>query len=156
MDENRKKIRELTEAMRAERDTRICNRVMAVPGVLRAQSAKIAFDFVNVDCWTVPLWVARFDENGIGGLRNAPGRGRASCARYGQIRRLADRLVGKTLLAPRKLRNWIRGRLYAKYNLCSVRRILHFLGFSTKRFVTVDASAAGADTVRQYRPTPQA
>ena len=30
-----KKIRELTEAMRAERDIRIRNRMMAVPGVLR-------------------------------------------------------------------------------------------------------------------------
>ena len=32
MDENSKKIRELTEAMRAERDVRIRNRMMAVLG----------------------------------------------------------------------------------------------------------------------------
>ena len=35
MDENSKKIRELTEAMRAERDIRIRNRMMAVLGVLK-------------------------------------------------------------------------------------------------------------------------
>ena len=35
MDENSKKIRELTEAMRAEQDARIRNRMMAVLGVLK-------------------------------------------------------------------------------------------------------------------------
>ena len=35
MDENSKKIRELTEAMRAERDIRIHSRMMAVLGVLK-------------------------------------------------------------------------------------------------------------------------
>ena len=103
MDENSKKIRELTEAMRAERDIRIRNRMMAVLGVLKGRSAKIASDFADVDQRTVQLWVARFDEGGIGGLRDAPGRGRASRARYGRIRKLADRLAGKNMLTPRKL-----------------------------------------------------
>ena len=105
MDENSKKIRELTEAMRAERDIRIRNRMMAVLGVLKGHSTKIASDFADVDQRTVQLWVARFDEGGIGGLRDAPGRGRASRARYGWIRKLVDRLAGKNMLTPRKLRN---------------------------------------------------
>ena len=108
MDENSKKIRELTEAMRAERDIRIRNRVMAVLGVLKGHSTKITSDFADVDQRTVQLWVARFDEGGIGGLRDAPGRGRASRARYGRIGKLADRLAGKNMLTPRKLRNRIR------------------------------------------------
>ena len=97
------------------------------------------------------LWVARFDEGGIDGLRNAPGRGRTSRTRYGLIRKLADRLAGKNMPTPRKLRNWIRGRLDARYSLCSVRRILRFLGFSSKRSATMYASAAGADAVRQWQ-----
>ena len=72
MNENSKKIRELTEAMHAERDIRIRNRMMAVLGVLKAHSTKIASDFADVDQRTVQLWVARFDEGGIGGLRDAP------------------------------------------------------------------------------------
>ena len=95
MDETDKKIRELTEAMRAERDIRISNRTMAVLRVLKGHSTKIASDFTNVDQLTVQLWAARFDEGGIGGLRDAPGRGRASRARYGRIRKLADRLAGR-------------------------------------------------------------
>ena len=105
MDETDKKIRELTEAMRAERDIRIRNRMMAVLGVLKGHSTKIASDFVDMDQRTVQLWVARFDEGGIGGLRDAPGRDRASRARYGRIRKPADRLAGKNILTPRKLRN---------------------------------------------------
>ena len=80
-----------------------------------------------------------------------PGRGRASRARYGWIRKLADRLAGKNMLTPRKLRNWIRRRLDARYSLCSVRRILRFLGFSSKRSATMYASAADADSVRQWQ-----
>ena len=104
-----------------------------------------------MDRRTVQLWVARFDEGGIGGLRGAPGRGRASRARYGRIRKLADRLAGKNMLTPRKLRNWIRGKLNARYSLCNVRRILRFLGFSSKRSATMYASAADADAVRQWQ-----
>ena len=105
MDENSKKIRELTEAMHAERDIRIRNKMMAILGVLKGRSTKIASDFADVDQRTVQLWVAQFDEGGIGGLRDAPGRGRASRARYGRIRKLVDRLAGKNMLTPRKLRN---------------------------------------------------
>ena len=134
-----------------ERDIRIRNRMMAVLGVLKGRSTKIASDFADVDQRTAQLWVARFDEGGIGGLRDAPGRGRASSARYGRIRKLADRLAGKSMLTPRKLRNQIRWRLDARYSLCSMRRILRFLGFSSKSSTTEYASAADSDAVRQWQ-----
>ena len=151
MDENSKKIRELTEAMHAERDIRIRNRMMAVLGVLKGYSTKIASDFADVDQRTVQLWVARFDEGGIGGPRDAPGKRRPPRAGYGRIRKLADRLAGKNMLTPRKLRNWIRGNLNARYSLCSVRRILRLLGFSSKRPAAMHASVADADSVRQWQ-----
>ena len=49
MIENSEKIRELKEAMRAERDIRIRNRMMAVMGVLKGHSTKTASDFADVD-----------------------------------------------------------------------------------------------------------
>ena len=55
------------------------------------------------------------------------------------------------MLTPRKLRNWIRRRLDARYSLCSVSRILRFLGFSSKRSATMYASAADADSVRRWQ-----
>ena len=94
MDENSRKIRELTEAMHAERDVRIRNRMMAVLGALKGHSTRIASDFADVDRLTMQLRVARFDEGGIGGLRDAPGRGRPPRAGHGRIRKLADRLGG--------------------------------------------------------------
>ena len=155
MDETDKKIRELTEAMRAEQDARIRNRMMAVRGILAEYLTKDAAYFADVNRRTVQLWVARFDEGGIGGLRDAPGRGRPPRAGYGRIRKLADRLAGKNMLTTRKLRNWIRGKLNARYSLCSVRKILRFLGFSSKRSATMYASAADSDAVRQWQ-APQA
>ena len=151
MDETDKKIRELTEAMRAEQDARIRNRMMAVRGILAGYPTKDAAYFADVDRRTVQLWVARFDEGGIGGLRDAPGRGRPPRAGYGRIRKLADRLAGRNMLTPRKLRNWICGKLNARYSLCSVRRILRFLGFSSKRSTTEYAPAADSDAVRQWQ-----
>jgi len=125
--------------------------MMAVMGVLKGHSTKTASDFADVDQRTVQLWVARFNEGGIDGLRDAPGRGRASRARYGRIRKMADRLAGRNMLTPRKLRNWIRGRMRIRYSLCSVRRILQHLGFSSKRSATLYASAADDDTVRRWQ-----
>ena len=93
--------------------------------------------------------MARFDEDGIGGLLDVLGRGRPPRAGYGRIRKLADRLAGKNMFTPRKLRNWIRKKLNARYSLCSVLRILRFLGFSSKRSTTEYASAADSDAVRQ-------
>ena len=137
--------------MRAEQDARIRNRMMAVRGVLAGYPTKDAVYFADVDRRTVQLWAARFDEGGIGGLRDAPGSGRVSRARYEWIRKLADRPAGKNMLTPRKLRNWIRWRLDARYSLCSVRRILRLLGFSSKRSTTEYASAADSDAVRQWQ-----
>ncbi len=151
MDAIDKKIRELTEAMHAENDARIRNRIMAVRGVLKGHTTKTASDFADVDQRTVQLWAARFDEDGMAGLRDASGRGRPRCVGYGRIKKLADRLSGKNMLTPRKLRNWIRGKLFAKYSLCSVRRIMRSLGFSSKRSTTEYTSAAGGDEVRRWQ-----
>ena len=136
MDEIDKKIRELTEAMRAERDVRIRNGMMAVRGVLAGYPTRDAAYFADVNPRTVQLWAARFDEGGIGGLRDAPGRGRSPRAGYDAIRKLAGRLAGKNMLTPRKLRKWVRERLHVRHSLCNVRRILHLLWFSSKRSTT--------------------
>ena len=143
MDENSKKIQELTEAIRAERDIRIRNRMMAVLGVLKGHSTKIASDFADVDQRTVQLWIARFDEGGIGGFWDAPGSGKASCARCGRIRKLADRLAGKNMLTPRKLRNWIRWETRMPGTACvACAGSCASSGFSSKRSATMYASAA--------------
>ena len=55
-----------------QRDIRIHNRMMAVLGALKGHPTRIASDFADVDQRTVQPWVARFDEGGIGGLRDAP------------------------------------------------------------------------------------
>ena len=76
--------------MRAERDVRIRNGMMAVPGVLRGHSTKTASDFAGVDRRTAHLWAARFNEDG---LRYAPGWDKvpvtdnASRYRHGEVKK---------------------------------------------------------------------
>ena len=151
MDETDKRIRELTEAMRAEKDIKIRDRMMAVRGALgRCSTADIA-RFVDADERTIRLWMARFDESGIDGLRDAPGRGRPPRVAYRWIKRAADRLSGRNMLTPQKLRDRIRKKANYGYSMRSVRKILRRLGFSPKRSVTEYSSAADADAVRRWQ-----
>ena len=85
------KIRELKEAMRAERDIKTRNRMMAVRGVLKGHTTHDIADIMDVNQRTVQEWMARFDENGIDGLRDSPGRGRTPRVSYGKVMKLADR-----------------------------------------------------------------
>jgi len=145
------KTEELREAMHAERDTRIYKRMMTVYGVLGGHSTTVAADFADVDPRTVREWVARWNKNGIDGLRDSPGRGGKPHAMHWRIKRLAEKLGRMNKLTPRKLRNWIRRKLNVRYSLCSVRRILRLLGFSSKRSTTTYASAADDEAVRQWQ-----
>ena len=104
-----------------------------------------------MDQRTVQEWVARFHSGGIDGLRDSPGRGRTPRLSYGRVVKLADRLRGKNMLTPHKLRNWMRNRPKVRYSLCSVRRILQVLGYSSKRSTTAYSSAADRETVRQWQ-----
>ena len=151
MDETGKRIRELTEAMRTEKDIRIRDRMMAVRGVLSGHATSVATDFAGMDERTIRLWMARFDEDGIDGLRDAPGRGRRPKVALVRIRRLANRLSDRNMLTPQKLRDRIRKKADYRYSLCNVRKILRRLGFSPKRSVTEYSSAADADAVRQWQ-----
>ena len=151
MDNTDKQIRELREAMRAEKDIGVRNRMMAVLGILMGHSADIASDFADVDPRTVREWVARWNRGGADGLRDSPGRGKSPRTGYAKICKLAEKLGKMNMLTPRKLRSRIRGRLNVRYSLCSVRRILRLLGFSSKRSTTQYASAADDETVRQWQ-----
>lgn len=66
----------LTEAMRAEDDHRVRNRMAAVRHVLMGYTTKAAADFIDVDVQTVQLWLKRFDAGGIDCLRDSTGRAR--------------------------------------------------------------------------------
>ena len=90
MDETDKKIRELTETMRVERDIRIRNRMMAVLGVLKGHSTRIASDFA--DGATVSCPVRR------GRHRWPPGRFRKGKAATRGVR--ADQETGRQAYHP--------------------------------------------------------
>ena len=77
MDETDKKIRELAEAMRAEKGIRIRDRMMVVRGALGRCSAVDTARLVDADERIIRLWVARSGGGGIDNLRDALGRGRS-------------------------------------------------------------------------------
>ena len=137
--------------MHAERDIRIRNRMMAVLGILKCYSTRIASDFADVDRRTVQLWVARFDEDGIDGLRDAPGRGRTSRTRYGLTQETGRQACRQEHAHPQKA-----AKLDTRETRCQVQSVQRAQDpalprVSSKRSATMYASAAGADAVRQWQ-----
>ena len=114
MDETGKKIRELAETMRAEKDIRIRDRMMAVRGALGRCSTVDIARLVDTDGRMIRLWVTRSGEDCIDGLRDAPppsGRGRPPRAACKRIRRAADRLSSRNMLTPQKRQGRIRKKV---------------------------------------------
>ena len=151
MDKTDTQVRDLKEAMHAEKDVRVYKRMMAVRGVLAGHSTKDAACFADVCQRAVQEWMERFYKYGVDGLRDLPGRGRKPLVRHRRIEKLAEKLRRMNMLTPGKLRNRIRSKLSVRYSLGSVRRILNFLGFSRKRSTTTYSSAADAETVRRWQ-----
>ena len=144
-------VQALTEAMRAEKNIKIRDRMPAVRGVLMGHSTADLADIANVDQRTVQLWVCRFRKYGADGLRDAPGRGKSPDVLYALIEKLADRLCKKNTPTPRKLRNQIRRKTNRRYSMSNMRRIMRVFGFSCKTSTTVYGNSAGADEVRRWQ-----
>ena len=127
--------------------------MMAVRGILAGYPTKDAAYFADVDFAHGPAVVARFVRGAcIGGLRDAPGRSKASTR---GVR--ADQETGRqactarTCSPPETLRNWITRETERQVQPVQRKsRILRFLGFSSKRSTTEYASAADSDAVRQW------
>ena len=149
-------MEELAKAMRAEKDPSTRARMMAVRGVLAGLSTADVAIMADVTQRAVQLWVEKFEDGGIDGLRDSPGRGSRPKIRYRRVARLADRLAKKQMLTPRKLVNWVKNKLGTRYSVGSIRRILRQLGFSVKTSVTSHSNAADAGTVRQWQKDAKA
>lgn len=93
---------------------------MVVLGVLRGHSTKTTSDFADVDRHTVQLWVTRFSEGGISGLRDAPARCKISSAWYGWIRRPACQ---QEHVHPKKA-----AELNTRQNACQIQPVQHAQG----------------------------
>ena len=145
------KIQELTGAIRAEKNTKVQNRMIAVRGVLKGHSTKDIADVMDVEQRTVQLWMARFNKEGLEGLQTVPGQGRPRLVSYKRIETLANRLCKKNKLTPRKLQNEVRSKLGCDYSLCNIRKILCRFGFSAKRSTTEYSSAADPETVEKWQ-----
>ncbi len=149
--ETDRKLRDLTEAMRAGRDARIRNRMMAVRGVPGGYPASDAACLADAGQRTVRLWVERSGAGGAGGLRDIPGRGRNPRVRYGPMGRLAGRPCRMGVPAPGRPRDGTRRKPGRAHGPRGARGITGEPGFSPKGPTTGYAAAADDDAVRRRR-----
>ena len=144
-------IQKITRAIRAEKNIKVKNRMMAVRGVLKGRSTKDIADVMGVEQRTVQLWMARFNKDGLEGLQTAPGQGRPQRIGYKRIEGLANKLCDKNMLTPIELRNQIRSKFGYEYSLGNIRKILCRSGFSAKHSTTEYSSAADPETVKVWQ-----
>ena len=100
------KIRELTEAMHAEKDANIQNQLIGVRWVLLGHSTADTSSLLDVNQRTVQLWLKRYKKKGIEGLRDAPRAGQEPRVSYGRLAKIALRLYMKNMLTPKKMLKW--------------------------------------------------
>ena len=144
-------IERVTEAMHREKNAKICNRLIAVRAVLMGRSTADAAGIIDAEQRTVQLWMQRYRERGIDGLRDAPRAGRRPKAAQAHVAKLAHRLYMKNMLTPKKLIRRVRDKLHVTYSAEGIRRILRALGFSRMTSVTRLAGAAGVGEVRGWQ-----
>ncbi len=151
MDETDRKLRDLTEAMRAGRDARIRNRTVAVRGVPGGYPASDAAYFADAGQRTVRLRAGRPGDGGAGGLRDIPGRGRNPRVRYGPMGGPAGRPGRTGMPAPGRPRDGTRRKPGRAHGPRGARGITGEPGLSPKGPTTGYAAAADDDTVRRRR-----
>ena len=130
--------KELGRAAKAERDARVRSRVLAIRYVLLGRSVSEAAEALALGERRVRVWVHRYNEEGLQGLRDRPGRGRRALLAGDRLEEFKERVRQGPL--PQEELSAFRGRdiqcllkeqFGAQYSLSGTCFLLHRLGFSS-------------------------
>lgn len=117
-------------------------RLYAVYQVSLGQPSRKLEDLYNTSFKQITNWVHRFEEQGIDGLRDKPGRGRKSRLSVGQQEELLDLLINKspqvygyntdTWTGP-LLIAWVKEQFSITFKKAQIYNIIKDMGFSYQR-----------------------
>lgn len=131
-------IADLQRLAKRERDGRVRNRIQGVALVLRGQSAAEIGQTLGVSARSVRDWVKRYNEGGVAGLEEQPGRGRPSYLKEHQQAAFRARLEagaqprdGVCSLRGNDIRQILEEEFEVVYTLDGVYRLLHRMGYSS-------------------------
>ena len=130
--------KELGKAARSERDARARSRILAIRYVLLGRSVPEAAEALALGERRVRVWVHRYNEEGLEGLRDRAGRGRRALLAEDRLEEFKERVRHGPL--PQQELSAFRGRdiqcllkeqFGAEYSLSGTYFLLHRLGFSS-------------------------
>ena len=139
------------EAIKSERDGSVIKRLIAVNMVCDKNcSTSLAAESVGTTQRSVQLWLERFDEYGVDGLRNLQQMGRPPLVSYERILKFANRLCKKGKIMP-KIQKKIRDKCRIKYSMCNIRKIMNGFDFTPKAATRTLAKASSKSTCIKWQ-----
>ncbi len=92
----RKNPEEIRELLNSSPDFLLATRLNMVYHVAKGHSSREVAKWYGVSFKQVVNWVHRFEESGIDGLENRPGRGRKSYIRDGDLEKIKNMILEKS------------------------------------------------------------
>lgn len=128
---------ELKQLFRKEKDARIATRIRAVYLGLMGKSAPEIAKLLGFSRRTIQEWVYAYNQNGLAGLQDSPGRGTGCKLNTNQMQWLRQRIDegprpedGVCVLRGKEIQRIIAEQFKITYSLSAVYKLLHRLGYS--------------------------
>lgn len=128
--------------MKSSKDYVVGIRLLAVYQISLGKSPRELEDIFQTSFKQITTWVHRFDEEGVEGLKDKPGKGRKSKLSDEQFDRVKQLLLNEspeqygyntaTWTGP-LVKEWIKENLGVEYKDAQIYNILHRLGFSYQK-----------------------
>ena len=152
---------ELRRLVRSETHAKVVRRLQAVLGVLEGQPLPELAAQVQLSGRSIYTWVGRYNERGLDGLRDRPGRGRKGPLSPDQEGQLKARLHagataddGVCTLRGEDVRRIQQDEYGVVRGLRATDNLLHALGFSVLRPRHSKTDPAAQDAFKKKRPRP--
>ena len=139
------------EAYRQEKDPKVIKRLLAVNMTLykKESTQHVADSLMQCPNWVLK-WVERFEEGGIGALRDLPRGGRPPSVRPKTMDKImAEACRAKT--TPEQVRQKIRLNVGVLFHITYVRKLMHGRNLSVKKATRVHVRHADSRTVNLWR-----
>lgn len=157
---------ELRRLVRSETHAKVVRRLQAVLGVLEGQPLPELAARVQLSGRSIYTWVGRYNERGLDGLRDRPGRGRKGPLSPDQEGQLKARLHagataddGVCTLRGEDVRRILKDEFGVVRGLQATYNLLHALGFSVlrprPRHPKTDPAAQDAFKKKRPGPSPK-
>jgi transposase len=128
---------ELKELFRKEKDIRLAIRIRAVYLGLMGKTAPEIAVLLGYSRRTVQNWIHAYNQKGLEGLQDTPGRGTSCKLNYDQLQWLRQRIEeGPTpqddtcVLSGKTIQQIIFKQFDVRYSLSAIYSLLHRLGYS--------------------------